>query len=166
MQNAMQKIGVVFVSRRNSLRSVLAEACLLHLSQRFSVRSCGRPGEIARSVHPAALGALGSASIPLPPTALRSWDEFTRSGAPRADLVITLDASIEPLQPRWPGQPDAALWPYPDVAAIDNAEEAAHAAIQTLFSLRRRLELLVNLPLHGLDRAAVRADVRDLAHLN
>jgi len=51
------------------------------------------------------------------------------------------------------------------VAANDNAEQAAHAAIQTLYSLRRRLELLVNLPLHGPDRAAVRADVRDLARL-
>lgn len=162
----MQKICVVFVSRRNSLRSILAEACLLHLSQRFSVHSCGRPGEIAHSVHPAALGALTSASIPLPHTALRSWDEFTRSGAPRADLVIALDASIELLQPRWPGQPNAALWPYEDVAAIVNAEQAAHAAIQTLYSLRRRLELLANLPLRAVDRAAVRADVRDLAHLN
>ncbi|MDN8617992.1 hypothetical protein [Variovorax ginsengisoli] len=45
---------------------------------------------------------------------------------------------------------------YQDVAANDNA------AIQTLYSLRRRLELLVNLPWRGLDRAAV----RDLAHLD
>ena len=162
----MQKIHVVFVSRRNSLRSILAEACLSHLSpQRFSVYSCGQPGQIARSVHPAALGALSSASIPLARSALRSWDEFTRSGAPRADFVITLDSSLALSQPRWPGQPDAAVWPYDDVAANDNAEEAAHAGIQTLYSLRRRLELLINLPLRGLDRAAVRSDVRDLGHM-
>lgn len=41
----------------------------------------------------------------------------------------------------------------------------AHAAIQMLYALRRRLELFVNLPLHGADRAAIRSDVRDLAHM-
>lgn len=162
----MQKIRVVFVSRRNSLRSILAAACLSHLGhQRFSVYSCGQPGQIARAVHPAALGALSSASIPLPRSDLRSWDKFTRSGVPWLDFVITLDSSTVLSQPRWPDQPDAAVWPYDDVAANNNAEEAAHAAIQMRYSLRRRLELLVNLPLRGLDRAAVRSDVRDLGHM-
>lgn len=162
----MQKIGVVFVSRRSSLRSILAEACLLHLGrERFSVQSCGQPGQIARSAHPAALGALSSAGIAQPQKALCSWDELARFSAPRADFIITLDPSVEPLEPRWPGQPDAALWPYADVAAIDSVDEAAHAALQMLYSLRRRLELLVSLPLHGLDRAAVRSDVRDLGHM-
>lgn len=109
----MQKIRVVFVSRRNSLRSILAAACLSHLGhQRFSVYSCGQPGQIARAVHPAALGALSSASIPLPRSDLRSWDKFTRSGVPWLDFVITLDSSTVLSQPRWPGQPDAAVWPY------------------------------------------------------
>ena len=44
-------------------------------------------------------------------------------------------------------------------------ERVAHEAIQMLFSLRRRLELLVSLPLHGGDRAAVRSDVRDLGYM-
>jgi plasmid stabilization system protein ParE len=57
------------------------------------------------------------------------------------------------------------VWPYPDLAAGKDADEAAHAAIQMLHSLRRRLELLVNLPLRGKDRAAVRSDIRDLAHM-
>lgn len=163
----MQKISVVFVSRRNSLRSILAEACLLHLGrERFSVHSCGQPGQIARSIHPAALGALGSAGMAQPQGALCSWDELARFSARRADFVITLDASVEPLEPRWPGQPDAAVWPYPDVAALAGADEAAHAAVQMLYSLRRRLELLASLPLRGLDRAAIRSDVRDLGHMD
>jgi arsenate reductase len=162
----MQKIGVVFVSRRCSLRSILAEACLMHLAaQRFSAHACGQPGRVADAIHPAALAALDSAGIAAPTAPLRSWDELSRMGGPRLELVILLDPAMEALQPRWQGQPDTALWSYPDVAAVGADEEAHRAAIQTLYSLRRRLELLVNLPLHGLDRAAVRSDVRDLGHM-
>lgn len=163
---SMQKIGVVFVSRRCSLRAVLAQALLIHLAgKRFAAHACGQPGQVADSIHPAALGALASAGIAVPQGPLRSWVEFTRLGAPRLDFVITLDRSIEALLPAWPGQPDAATWPCPDVAAGDDAESAAHAAIQLLYSLRRRLELLASLPLTGLDRAAVRSDIRDLGTL-
>ncbi|MDM0006628.1 protein tyrosine phosphatase [Variovorax sp. J22G73] len=163
----MQKrIGVIFVSRRNSLRSILAEACLAHLDpKRFSAMSCGQPGHVGRELHPAAVGALHSASIPVPTHAPRGWDELARSNGTVAEFVITLDAATESRQPSWPGQPDAALWDYPDVAAVDNPEKVAHDAIQLLFSLRRRLELLVSLPLHGGDRAAVRSDVRDLGYM-
>jgi arsenate reductase len=163
----MQKrIGVIFVSRRNSLRSILAEACLAHLdSQRFAALSCGQPGQVGRDYHPAAVGALHSASIPLPQHGPRSWDELARSSSPVAEFVITLDAATEARQPPWPGQPDGALWDYPDVAGGGDPERVAHEAIQMLFSLRRRLELLVSLPLHGGDRAAVRSDVRDLGYM-
>lgn len=163
----MQKrIAVIFVSRRNSLRSILAEACLAHLDPtRFSAHSCGQPGQLASEIHPAAIGALKSASMPVPDRPPRSWDDFARSNSPVADFVITLDAACQPLEPSWPGQPDAALWVYPDVAAGKDVEETAHGAIQLLFSLRRRLELLVSLPMQGADRAAIRSDVRDLGYM-
>ena len=44
-------------------------------------------------------------------------------------------------------------------------DKIAHDAIQMLFSLRRRLELLVSLPIQGVDRSAVRSDLRDLGYL-
>ncbi len=95
----------------------------------------------------------------------RSWDELARANPSGADFVITLDAYSESLEPPWPGQPDAALWAYPDVAAEADPEQVAHAAVQMLFSLRRRLELLVSLPMQGADRSAVRSDVRDLGYM-
>lgn len=163
----MQKrIGVIFVSRRNSLRSILAEACLTHLDpQRFSASSCGQPGHVAREFHPAAIGALHSASMAVPQRPPRSWDELARANPSGADFVITLDAYSESLEPPWPGQPDAALWAYPDVIVGASPEQVAHAAVQMLFSLRRRLELLVSLPMQGADRSAVRSDVRDLGYM-
>lgn len=157
---------VVFVSRRNTLRSVLAEACLTHLgAKRFIAFSCGDPSLLKKEIHPAAVGALASASIPLVQHPRRGWDELTRPGAPKADFVITLDEAMVAKQPRWPGQPDTALWALPDAAAIVDPEEAAHASIQILHSLRRRLELLISLPLHGSDRSAIRSDLRDMAHM-
>jgi arsenate reductase len=90
---------------------------------------------------------------------------LARSSSPPAEFVITLDATTEARQPSWPGQPDGALWAYPDVADGSDPEKVAHDAVQLLFSLRRRLELLVSLPLHGGDRAAVRSDVRDLGYM-
>ena len=106
-----------------------------------------------------------SASIAPPPEAPRSWDSLVRGGVRRADFVILLEPRIADDLPRWPGQPEFATWPFPDIAATTDEEEMAVAAIRMLYALRRRLELLVSLPLHGADRSAVRSDVRDLAHL-
>ena len=91
-----------------------------------------------------------------------SWERLKERGAARAMFVITLDDEIVESQPAWPGQPDTALWSMPDVAALADPEKTASAAIQTLYALRRRLELFINLPLANGDRASLRADVRDL----
>lgn len=157
---------VIFVSQRNSLRSILAQACLAHLgADRFMALSCGRPGKLANAIHPAAIGALNSASMPVPDHRPRDWNDLARPSAPRAEFVITLDEASASYQPRWPSQPDSALWALPDVAAVEDPEKVAHMATQTLYALRRRLELFVSLPLQGTDRAAIRADLRDLAHM-
>src|SRR4030095_13344385 len=160
-----QPMWVIFVSRRNSLRSVLAQACLAHLDAgRFTAYSCGQPGFISDAIHPAAIGALSSASIRVPQVQPRGWDELARASAQRANFIITLDEATQSVEPPWPGQPDSALWAFPDAAAFGEPEEAAHAAIQMLYALRRRLELLISLPLRGADPAAIRSDVRELAH--
>jgi arsenate reductase (thioredoxin) len=162
-----RRIGVIFVSQRNSLRSILAEACLAYLDkrQRFSALSCGQPGQIGPAAHPAAIGALSSAGIPIPQKPTRSWDDLLRSGLSRADFVITLEPSVQETEPRWPGQPDAAVWEYPDIVAGEDPEQTALSAIQMLYSLKRRLELLVSLPMEGVDKGALRSDVRDMAYM-
>jgi len=157
---------IIFVSKRNSLRSILAQACLAHIAaDRFSAISCGNPRHVSQSIHPAAAGALISAGIAVPQVQPRGWNELTRAGSLRLDFVITLDEPTQVLEPSWPGQPYSALWAFPDAAAFDNAEDAAHAAIQILYGLRRRLELLTSLPLQGADPAAIRSDIRDLGHM-
>lgn len=157
------KVRVIFVSKRNSLRSVLAHACLEHIGgDRHAVLSCGSPKYLASEIHPAALGALASARMRPPLGIPTSWEKLKEQGAARAAFIITLDDETMGEQPAWPGQPDTALWSMPDVAALEDPEKTAYGAIQALYALRRRLELFVNLPLAKGDRASLRADVRDL----
>ena len=81
----------------------------MHLGgKKFRVLSCGQPGHIALGVHPAAIGALAMASIPIAFDMPRDWNALVRSGAPMVDFVITLDAELAHDLPRWPGQPDVA----------------------------------------------------------
>lgn len=155
--------AVLFVSRRNALRSVLSHACLRHVAPaRFSVASCGVPGQLA-PIDPAAVRVLGDARIALPPPPQHDWRAFLRAGAPRIDIVILLDPLADVDVPRWPGQPDTALWSYPDLAARGDAVPPAEVWLM-LHSLRRRLEILANLPMRGVDRAELRSDLRDIAH--
>ncbi|KQU87053.1 protein tyrosine phosphatase [Variovorax sp. Root318D1] len=157
------KVRVIFVSKRNSLRSVLAHACLEHVGgERFAALSCGSPKYLASEIHPAALGALASARMRPPLGIPISWERLKERGAARAAFIITLDEETIGAQPAWPGQADTALWSMPDVAALGDPEKTAYGAIQALYALRRRLELFVNLPLVKGDRVSLRADVRDL----
>ena len=110
--------------------------------------------------------ALQTAGMPSDDLRCKSWTEFTRSGAPRMDIVIALDMETLHDHPLWPGQPQTALWAYaPLVAKKAGSAELGLAAVQTLLSLRRRLELLVSLHSKVHNRADLRHDVQDLAHI-
>ncbi len=158
---------VIFVSQRNSLRSVLARACLEHVSKvRFKAYSCGNPQMLAAGPDALALQAIRIAGIALRDDKQYDWTEFAPLGAPKADFVSTLDDTVQDLALKWSGQPDTALWAYPDLVAQDLGEEDAHrAANAMMMSLRRRLEILSSLPMRGPDRAGLRSDVQDLAYL-
>lgn len=158
---------VVFVSQRNSFRSVLARACLEHVSNgRFKAYSCGNPAMLASEPHELALHAIRAAGIPLRQDKQRDWNEFARLGVAKVQFVITMDETIQDLTPKWSGQPDTALWAYPDLVGGRTGTEDLHrAASVMLLSLRRRLEILSSLPLARGDRTALRYDVRDLGYL-
>ncbi|OYT91144.1 MAG: protein tyrosine phosphatase [Burkholderiales bacterium PBB3] len=159
--------NVLFVSRENAYRSLLAEACLRHLGRgRFKAYSCGVPALLAIGPNKWTAVALHTASIPEDGLRCKSWSEFTRSGAPRMDFVISLDSETLHEHPIWPGQPNTALWNYPPITAKKpGSAEYSLAAVQTLLSLRRRLELLVSLHSGLRARADLGHDIQDLAHL-
>ena len=158
---------VLFVSRHNAFRSLLAEACLRHLGRdKFKVFSCGVPSEVADGPNSWTLLALHSVGIPSSGLSCKGWTAFTRSGAPRMDFVIALDAPTFKDHPKWQGQPETALWSYPEMAAANgNKGNPGVNSIQTLVSLRRRIELLVSLHSRVQTPAQLRDDLRDLAYV-
>lgn len=100
---------VVFVSKRNSLRSVLARACV-HVSKgRFKAYSCGNPAKLASEPRELALHAIRAAGIGLRPDRQHDWSEFARPGMPKPQFVITMDESIQDLTPKWT---DSLTRPY------------------------------------------------------
>ena len=88
---------------------------------------------------------------------------------PVMNLVITVcDNAAGEVCPYWPGQPATAHWGYEDPSADKDGvvRDDAHkreAFKQTLHALRRRLDLLVNLPPASVNRLALETTARNLA---
>lgn len=159
--------NVLFVSEENGCRSLLAEACLNHLGRgKLKAFSCGVPHQVVDSPFGWTPLALQTAGIPEGNLRCKAWTEFTRSGAPKMDFVIALDQGTMDLHPSWPGQPVTALWDYPHIeGGSKNRNKAGLSAVQTLMSLRRRIELLVSLHARGKTHADLQHDLRDLSHV-
>ena len=87
------------------------------------------------------------------------------TSTPVMNLVITVcDNAAGEACPYWPGQPATAHWGYADPSAGDgNDTQKREAFRQTLHALRRRLELLVNLPEASVTRLALETTARNLA---
>ena len=81
------------------------------------------------------------------------------------DLVITVcDNAAGEVCPFWPGQPATAHWGYADPSAIDGTDvQRMEAFRQTLHTIKRRLELLINLPAASVERLMLEKSARDLA---
>jgi len=156
-------VNVLFLCTHNSARSLLAEAMLNHYGKgRFRGFSAGSQSRGA--VHPLSLTVLSESGISVKGLRSKSWDEFASPDAPRMDLVITVcDDAAGEICPLWPGQPATAHWGYPDPSAVEGSEERRIAAFrQTLIQMRRRIELLINLPPSALGRMALQDEARRL----
>jgi arsenate reductase (thioredoxin) len=159
-------IHVLFLCTHNSARSILAEALLNHMGKgRFRGFSAGSSPRENQQPNPLGLKVLEAAGISTAGLYSKSWDEFGKPDAPRMDLVITVcDNAAGEVCPYWPGQPATAHWGYADPSAVEGTDEQRLEAFrQTLHAVRRRLELLVNLPLASVDKLMLQNKARDLA---
>ncbi len=158
--------NVLFLCTHNSARSILAEATLNHMARgRFRAFSAGSSPRENQQPNPLALKVLANAGISTEGLSSKSWDEFGKAESPVMDLVITVcDNAAGEVCPYWPGQPATAHWGYADPSEVKGTDaQRLEAFHQTLLALRRRLELLVNLPPDKLERAMVQQAARDLA---
>src|SRR5690242_18949537 len=95
--------NVLFLSARNSARSVLAEGILRKDGAgRFNAFSAGSHPKGA--VNPFALKVLESYGYMTEGHRSKSWDEFAGPGAPVMDFVFTVcDSAAGEACPIWPG---------------------------------------------------------------
>lgn len=155
--------NVLFVCTGNSARSILAEGLMNTLGQgRFKAWSAGShpKGE----VHPLALKTLAQHHIATDGFRSKAWDEFARPGAPALDFVFTVcDQAAGEVCPVWPGQPMTAHWGQPDPAAVQGSEETqAKAFLDAFVTLKRRIDLMLALPMAKLDALSLQKEVKDI----
>jgi protein-tyrosine-phosphatase len=150
-----RKFKTLFLSSRNSARSVLAEYFLSRLDPvHFEARSAG--AKPTGQVNPLVLEILrDSYHIDASRARSKSGNEFRDV---RFDFVITIyDKAGEPC-PLWLGQPINARWGSADPDTVGGSEEAKrHSVKKVAVEIYRRIGLFTSLPLVSLDRLCLEA---------
>ena len=157
--------NALFICTGNSARSILAEGILNELGAgRFRAYSAG--SHPTGAVHPVALATLERLHLPATGYRSKSWDEFVAPGAPVFDFIFTVcDNAAGEVCPVWPGRPMSAHWGVPDPAAVEGTEEQQRKAfMDAALTLKRRIELMLSLPLATLDRMAIHRQIKDIAN--
>ena len=155
--------NVLFVCTHNSARSIMAEGILNSMGKgRFKAYSAGsHPGG---AVNPFALKTLTAMHIPSDGYRSKDWAEFAKPDAPQLDFVFTVcDNAAGEVCPVWPGQPMTAHWGVADPAVFEGSDEhKAKVFWDTAVVLKRRIELMLALPLRSLDKMAIQREIRDI----
>jgi arsenate reductase len=151
----------LFICTGNSARSILAESLLNSLGQgRLQAHSAG--SHPAGAVNPLALQTLQRLGLPIEGLRSKNWDEFAAPAAPPLDFVFTVcDRAAGEVCPVWPGQPLTAHWGVPDPASFQGPDDRrAQVFMDTALVLKRRIELMLALPLARLDAMAIQREIR------
>jgi len=154
---------VLFLSRRNSARSILAEAVLNREGKgQFEAHSAGV--EVASAIDPRIADLLKAEGLSVPDLRPKHYSEFAAEGAADLDFVFTLsDTAIgEPL-PEWPGMPISAHWSLADPLKVEGSEWEKKAAFaRNLAELQRRIRVFISLPFASLDRMSLKRHVDEI----
>ena len=155
--------SVLFLSRRNSARSVFAEA-ILNRNGKGKFRAFSAAVEPADEFDPQAIELLESNGFPIPDSPPRHYREFAETGAADLDFVFTLSdtAAGEPL-PTWPGLPVTAHWSSTDPILVEGEEWERKLAFGRVFAeLERRLNIFMSLPFASLDRMSLQSRLDEI----
>ena len=166
MTTSNAPLNVLFLCTHNSARSILAEALLNAMGNgRFKAYSAGSNPRDNQQPNPLGLQVLQKAGIAIEGLRSKSWGAFATPDAPQMDLIITVcDNAAGEVCPIWPGYPATAHWGYPDPSEGNAPDEAKLEAFrQTMHAIKRRMELLINLPTDKLQKAVLQGSARELA---
>ena len=157
--------NVLFLCTHNSARSVMAEALLNTIGRgRFHAFSAGSMP--SGRVNPFAIEIARTLGYLTDNIRSKSWDEFAPPGAPHMDIIITVcDNAAGEVCPIWPARdgnaPATLHWGFPDPSTTQGSDEEKRKAFDQVFhAIRRRIELLVNLPVEKLERLTLANELK------
>lgn len=156
---------VLILCTHNSARSVLSEGMLNHLAGKLGkeVKAHSAGSAPSGRINPFAIEALDRAGIETSGYRSKSWDEFSRDGAPPLSIVITVcDSAAAEQCPVFfggtGGQPVKVHWGYPDPSNADGGEDGKRRAFElTRQAIGYRMLQLLALPFETMDRTALQA---------
>ena len=156
---------VLILCTHNSARSVLAEGMLGHLAARLGkdVKAHSAGSAPSGRINPFAIEALNRAGIDTAACRSKSWDEFSRDGAPPLSIVITVcDSAAAETCPVFfggtDGQPVKVHWGYPDPSNAEGGDAGKRRAFElTRQAIGYRMLQLLALRLKAIDRTALHA---------
>ena len=138
----------------------MAEALFNHLGQgRYAAVSAG--SNPAGYIHPVAIKAMEVFKIPMEGQYSKSWQML--KSLPQ-DVIITLcdHAAGQPC-PLWTGDPIVVHWPLPDPSFHPGDDETrVAAALGVAWTLRRRIEGMICLPLETMSKEDLAQSLRAL----
>ena len=155
--------NVLFLCTRNSARSIMAEAILQKIGGgRFNAYSAG--SDPAPEPMPEVVAKLRALGHDISSLHAKSWDEFMRPNAPRLDFIIALCDTLDGRQcPDFGEKAVTGAWPLPDPAKFTGSHAERAILLNELYaSLRRRIEIFINLPFATLDRMAIKARLDEI----
>lgn len=158
-------INVLFLCRRNSARSVIAECVMNRLGMgRFKGFSAGSHPE--GTIHPYVLDLLRQLNYDTSTLRSKSWDEFASPGASEMDFVFTVcDGTANEVCPVWPGRLMTAHWGLPDpVAARGTESERRFAFADAHRMLYQRVSIFTSLPFAALDKFALQKQLEEIGY--
>ncbi|MXO47672.1 arsenate reductase ArsC [Erythrobacter vulgaris] len=153
-----RQLNALFLCTGNSARSILGEAILNHNGAgRFKAYSAG--SNPTGTVNPLAIHTLKTLGYPAEGYSSKSWSQF--ADGPEFDLIFTVcDSAAAETCPVWPGRPTSAHWGIPDPAAVEGSDaEKAAAFLEAFRMLKRRIDLMLALPVASLERVALRDEL-------
>lgn len=155
--------NVLFICTHNSARSIMAEG-LLNSAGRGNFKAFSAGSQPSGRVNPLALQTLERLNISTEQASSKSWAQFAEAGAPDMDFVFTVcDNAAGEVCPVWPGQPMTAHWGVPDPSAAQGSDEQrAKAFWDCALMLKRRIDLMLALPLASLDKLAIQREITDI----
>ena len=160
---------VLILCTHNSARSVLGEGMLNHLAAKLGkdVHAHSAGSSPSGRINPFAIKALKNAGIDTSTYRSKSWDEFSRDGAPPLSIVITVcdSAAAEPCPVffgRTGGQPVKVHWGYPDPSNAPESDKK-NAFELTRQAIAYRMLQLLQLPLETMSNQELQKALTEIS---